>query len=500
MSRETLQFYVEVLNKQHSRNEARVIRKEVAQARVSPHTAGFRWPFELLQNALDAGPRSGRTSVAIRLRCSSSRVVFEHDAVPFTCGELAALLSGGSSKEFESDLTTGRFGTGFLVTHVLAERTALRGLIAGATGIEQFNLVLDRGGDEDAILQNIDFCKEAIGAAAPVSDLNGLPSASFEYPIADDSTLTLGLEALQRALPFLYITRQNLGRVELEIDQDNTEIWIAGESRRQPVEGGYVEHRSLRVECNGSALPEIRVFRFMTKEGAAASALLLVEKVEDRWTVRLPESDAPRVFREYPLRGSGFLPISFVLDGKFDPDQERRRLLMSDKDKELLKDAFAAAVVAVKYAFEQKWEGSHLLARACRPTTTFDPADAEEKQWWTDQLAAFAERLARLHIVECTSQVLPAISSEGPYADFVIPRLLPNSAVDETTVERMWPLVEAATDLFPPREELASDWTEIAEGWHGLGLEPGRVSVSDLANYVRDKAETLDQLHVAGNP
>ena len=264
MSRELRQDYERALNKQHSRSEARTIRKEVAQARRSPHTAGSRWPFELLQNALDAGPRTGRISVTIRLRCSASRVVFEHDAVPFTCDELAALLSGGSSKPFESDLITGRFGTGFLVTHVLAERTALRGLIEVATGIEQFNLTLDRGGDEDAILQNIESCNEAIEAAAPITDLNGVPSASFEYPIAGDSILTLGLDALHRALPYLYVTRQSLGRVELVTEEDSTEIWTAGEVLRELVEDGYVEHRSLYVEYNGSLLPEIRVFRFIT--------------------------------------------------------------------------------------------------------------------------------------------------------------------------------------------------------------------------------------------
>jgi hypothetical protein len=66
--------------------------------------------------------------------------------------ELAALLSGGSSKEFDSDETTGRFGTGFLVTHVLAERTSLQGLLALDHGFEQFDLTLDRGGDEVDIL------------------------------------------------------------------------------------------------------------------------------------------------------------------------------------------------------------------------------------------------------------------------------------------------------------------------------------------------------------
>lgn len=41
------------------------------------------------------------------------------------------------------------------------------------------------------------------------------------------------------------------------------------------------------------------------------------------------------------MRASGFVPVNFVVDGKFDPDQERIKLLMSDEDKELLEDASA---------------------------------------------------------------------------------------------------------------------------------------------------------------
>src|SRR5207249_4978231 len=101
---------------------------------------------------------------------------------PFTSEELAALLSGGSSKEFESEVTTGRFGTGFLVTHVLAERTRLRGLLDVPRGCERFDLTLDRRGDEEAILENIQSSNQSIRDAVPVTDLDVISSAIFEYP------------------------------------------------------------------------------------------------------------------------------------------------------------------------------------------------------------------------------------------------------------------------------------------------------------------------------
>jgi hypothetical protein len=387
------------------------------------------------------------------------------------------------------------------VTHVLAEQTRVRGLLEVSTGYEQFDLFLDRSGDEEAILRNIYSCNEAIRTARSLCDLDEVSSASFQYPVTDGNTLSLGLQELKRALPYLYATRKNLGRVELELGEGGTEVWSPGQILRESIEDGFVHHRSLRVEHKGRSPQEIHVFRFSTSEAATASALLLVEQMEAGCRVRLPEPDAPRVYREYPLRGSGFLPINFVLDGKFDPDQERIGLLMSDEDKELIEDALNAAVAAVKYAFHRKWEDRHLLAQACKPTTAFYPTNADEKQWWTDRFAEFAGRIATLPIVECSSQFLPAITSEGCYADFIIPRVLASSRGDETTVNRMWPLAEAATDLFPPCMHLAQDWTQIAEGWRDLGLQGlGLVAVSDLAKYVREEAELLDQLQVTGDP
>lgn len=502
MSDEAFAIYEEALKEQHTRNEARRIHTHVQQARNSPHASGRRWPFELLQNALDAGPRIGRSSVTVRLLCQDSAMVLEHDGAPFSSTDLASLLSGGSSKDRESDTTSGRFGTGFLVTHVLAERTKLEGLLEVPTGCERFELVLDRGGSEDAILASIVSCNEAIRDARPLCDIDDLPSARFEYEIDDRSTVIMGFEELRRALPYIYATRQGLGRVELLAEDGTTETWLPGDVLCHPVEGGHVEQRLLCVHRNGTELPEMRIFRFTTQAGAAASALVLVETAQDTRRVRLPDPETPRVYREYPLRGSGFLPISFVIDGKFDPDEERSRPLMTDGAKRMIQDALDAGIAAVQYAFDQKWVDAHLLAKASRPATVFDPNDTEELEWWVTELGRFAEQLARLPIVECIECTLPALvadESDALVADFIIPRLLPTSGDDETSIGRMWPLVAAANESYPPREDLAVSWTAIAEGWRSLGVDVCLTSVKDLAEWVRVGAATLGQLDVTGD-
>jgi hypothetical protein len=51
----------------------------------------------------------------------------------------------------------------------------------------------------------------------------------------------------------------------------------------------------------------------------------------------------------------------------------------------------------------------------------------------------------------------------------------------------------------PPRKELAIQWTEIAEGWHSLGLDVSRITLSSLADWVRDQANELDKLNIEGD-
>lgn len=499
MSEEAFQIYSIAETEQHSRNEARRILTRVDQARKSPHAAGVRWPFELLQNALDAGPRSGKSTVKVGLRDDGTTMVFEHDGAPFAPNELAALVSGGSSKEYESEETTGRFGTGFLVTHVLAERVRLRGMLAVDSGCEAFELTLDRSGDEDEILTNMGKSRQAIRAAELVSDLDSELSAAIEYAHRGEDVFARGLDELRRALPYVYGTRDNLGCLELQTSDGRFERWTPSSIYKVVIDGGYLEWRKIAVATSNSSRRDLRVYRFAREQKTSAAVLVLVEETSSGLEVRLPGRDAPRVFREYPLRSSGFLPVNLVIDGKFEPEQERGGLLMDSGDRSLIGEALAAGVVSVRYAVEQKWRNAHWLSYASRPDRGFAVENTEETAWWSEALRTFVKGLASAPIVECESQVLPALAEHRPHVDFIVPRLLADANEDETSVERLWPLVAETKNLIPPALELAKDWTSIAEGWRSLGVKVSLVSVEKLADCVRTDAGTLDELGVIGN-
>ncbi len=189
-----------------ARNDVRRIRAEVQDSRTEPARAARRWPFELLQNAHDAGPRDGRDGVTVGYHVTGRTLEFVHDGAPFRMEDLAALLSGGSSKDFESEETTGRFGTGFLCTHVLAERVAVSGLATNPEGVFRFVIDLDRSGDEAALLEDVARSEEQLNGATSVTAIDDLPSASIRYDTDALDVVTAGLNALREAVPFLFAT------------------------------------------------------------------------------------------------------------------------------------------------------------------------------------------------------------------------------------------------------------------------------------------------------
>ena len=198
------------------RNDARRILERVESALEGHHSTQVRWPFELVQNAHDFGARDGDDLVEIEFAYENGNLVVSHNGRIFSIPELKALLSGGSSKEFDGDDTSGRFGTGFLVTHAISIRVDVDGILQTADGqLEVFSIQLNRPADEAAILENIKHTDAAFGAAQPVSDVTGRPTASFTYYNANSRIVEVGLNRLEQTIPYLFATCHRLGEIRI---------------------------------------------------------------------------------------------------------------------------------------------------------------------------------------------------------------------------------------------------------------------------------------------
>ncbi|OLE52857.1 MAG: hypothetical protein AUG51_16060 [Acidobacteria bacterium 13_1_20CM_3_53_8] len=488
---------------QQERNEARHIKNNVDKARKDHSVSGERWPFELLQNAHDTGPREGlkRVDVTIEWKNTEERAEFsfKHNGAPFLPQDLAALLSGGSNKDYKSETTTGRFGTGFLVTHVLSPRTEVGGLIKIKEGIERFTVTLNRSGDEESILENIKECKANLNKAFQVDDIDGLPSAEFKYYVDNSASMRQGLDTLREALPYLFATCPLLGAVDLCGVSGDGESWEAEEENRVDRDGFIICERTLRLSRKTGKTTKYRILS--VSSAADTSAVIVAARlIADKWRVCVPPDSLPRVFRRFPIQYSSALPICFIINGLFNVGEDRQKVYFeSEADRSQMHDALSLIPTAMGFLLEKDWEGAHLLSGLSEPKLSPFISD-ENMVWWRSELYQVAKRLSEMPLVRTGRGMGPAASSDGWSADFVSP-LFSSSVPRAVPYERLWGLINSTDHFIPPDLEISSEWTNIAEGWKGLGVNIPLVTLEGLALEVRksengEQIRTLEQLRV----
>lgn len=495
--------FEEAQREQLHQNDARRIRTKIGDAQKRPDLSSARWPFELLQNAHDAQPRPGRSTITVLFDCRDDQVIFEHDSTPFRARDLAALLSGGSGKEYESEDTTGRFGTGFLSTHVLSTRVEISGILQSRKGPGRFELLLERDGDEPSIVRNIEACNQSIRKADPVTEIEGLPSARFLYKEPDRAIVRRGIESLLQVLPYLFSTCENLGDVEIRTPDGVVERWTASKPRVHDCAGGFIRERL--VEVRGGRTGAYRSLRVTARPDASAAALLLAERVGSKWRAVIPQESAPRVFRRFPVRPSDFLQTALVVDAPFDLDQERSHIHLRDRNQEhatnraLVREALDAWQYALVFAFQREWLGRHLLARLTLSNKSF-AGEAGDQGFWRDELADLAKRVALMPLVEVEMEKFrylraTANDSGSDWADFQRPRLSDASNV-VIDANRFWLVMNDVRVLYPPARGVAHDWSNIAAEWKDLNVDVRLVTLEMIAQDARGDAKTIADMEL----
>jgi hypothetical protein len=504
MSDTALALYEKACNAQAQRTEARRIRTRVRDARAETTGAASRWPFELLQNVHDAGPRAGQDRVNVAFKWDGTTLLFEHDGTPFKLQEVAALLSGGSSKEFESEDTTGRFGTGFMVTHALGYSIDILLVIDAAGQLELAKVSLDRHGDEEAILANIQGSNESIKSAVPVSTFENIPTAQLRYRVDKPLAVTEGFRNLRCTLPYLFATCPKLGDVLVE-DTARHETWKGTPAVLRREANPHLSVRTvMTVAVDGTVLEDVEVFSCKASEQSRAALVVLVTGGSREHQAKLPEEGFPRLFARFPVRDTGTLPIPLIINAPFDQPQERDRVLMSDSDKSLIEEALKALPEIVLYANQSNWLHAHRLAHIDQIATLGGTAQIAEADWWNEQLAVTARTLSTLPIVKTTTHgFTPAVTRQDGkvnfHADFVLPRFSLKDS-DGPSLERLWPLVTGAENVDPPEKDIAVEWNRTAEAWQRLGIKLNFLGLAELVQSVRKDVDTLDKLRIRAEP
>ncbi len=499
MSKTALAEYESARVQQITQNDARRIRQRVDAAQQNPIRAGVRWPFELIQNAHDAGPRAGDDRVEINFALQNESLIVRHTGKPFSPQELAALLSGGSSKEFDDEETTGRFGTGFLVTHGLSPRVDVEGVISTQEGYEYFQIELVRSGNEASITENIGQANRSLEKATAVLESWTAcnPTASFTYHGVDCNVAQTGLERLQQALPYLYATCEKLGRVCIDLP-DRSVVFTPNTMTEHALDQFTLQETEVSVS-DSAETKELIAVRIGKKDGQSA-LLAIIEKCNGQNRLKLPDDNFPRLFVKFPIAGTDFLQFNVVLDGQFTPEQERDGIPMNNDSKNLICSALSSFPILVEHAVKSGWCDAHKLAHISVPTQTFGESGSGELEWWKLMIVQVAEATAAKPIISTDRGLLPALSNKYEKA---VSFLLPSIDAESPALfdyERIYEIASEITAFDLPNKEVAQDWGDIARQWAETGVPVERLGIRELTDWLKERCAGINELPIKEDP
>ena len=290
------------------------------------HTAKRRWIFELLQNAIDTARLRGKPNLRVEIKWDGKRLRFAHDGGFFTLDEISAVIYGGSTKPYapESEYI-GRFGTGFLVTHVVSRKVHLHGYVQDEeNNLHEFTMHMDRSAEqEEHIGHAIEKCFNQLNKAKRLAEKHSELWSEFEYEVRDElgqEAVEQGLQELRKLAPLVLGFNPLLQEIRL-----NDEVLTVQEEQE-------LDEQTRMVKVGERAA----IIRKSEDEEVEVAILLQGKEVASL------QEGYPPIFIGLPLTETAdYIVLPFVMNSiQFDAGQERDVLRNTEKNKDLIKEAF----------------------------------------------------------------------------------------------------------------------------------------------------------------
>ncbi len=321
-----------------------------------------RWGWELLQNARDTLDNADTCLIA-SVEYGQEGLVFRHNGPRFTKREIANLILQGSTK-VEADKPIGKFGSGFLTTHLLSSEVAVSGQLDDG---QWFDFCLKREPVSVEVLGKSmkeswdNFNLSLASAMAPISDKF---TTQFRYPIENDATDAVedGISSLKQCAPLAVIFNPEFFRIDIKYLGKTTNFKVI---KRVPLQQEGLQEVTVAEIENGTQKNR----KYLLAEGARASVVVPLE-LKDNGSVCLPIGNIPRLFLGFPLVGTeGFSFPAVINSLSFSPTESRDGVHLkniNDKaniaNQAVIEEAYELLIRLLHFVASSSWRNAHLLA------------------------------------------------------------------------------------------------------------------------------------------
>ena len=284
-----------------------------------------RWAWELLQNAKDSVADENGANVSIRIELGDNLVVFRHNGIHFTEWDIRGLINQISSKEVEDGVPsrkTGKFGTGFLTTHLLSKFIGVGGIVKAQSGeFYQFSFPLDRSEKKVTLLaEKIEETwrkfHESTRRINTRYNKSGFDT-SFSYPLQTPEQHEIakkGVDEFLSLVPLALAFNPGIARVEVSDKTRNVETAF------DAIESNHDSDITWIRRTQNGKVEEIPI---LMARSARVQIAAILQKTVSGYAVK-DMSRIPKIFCDFPLIGTEDFHFPVVVNSFFfNPQTER---------------------------------------------------------------------------------------------------------------------------------------------------------------------------------
>ncbi len=323
-----------------------------------------RWIWELVQNAKDVVNSTGKIKIQVNFDEEKQILEFSHNGAPFTLKHLIYLMEQVSTKDRSSGESsskkTGKFGTGFLTTHLLSTKVLVSGILLEDSTPQSFEALLDRSGKTKeellSAINNTDAqLKSSLTDAILYAEDNY--NTSFKYQL-DQRGLQVakqGLEDMDVSIPYVLSL---IPEIECITVQPQGKRYYVEKITDLSLEGGKVYRVASQL-----GYTKKNTYIFVLTKNDVSILLPIYNENEMPACDKIPES-LPKLFCDFPLIGTHDFSFPVVINSaRFNPTEPRDGIFLTDTEDELIeenKKIMREAIQLYKdfsdYTVEKQWK------------------------------------------------------------------------------------------------------------------------------------------------
>lgn len=459
-----------------------------------------RLGWELIQNAKDNASLCNEhaESVDVTIKITDTEFIFSHNKGYFTNEHIRGLIRKYSSSDKDRDVqqlgqiykTTGRFGTGFMTTHLLSEKVQVESYYKkDRQTFNKFSFWLDRSGKgEKEIIQGINnaFNEAEISIKKSpniILDKSNF-STSFIYPLTDRkrSLAHIAIEEVKVGIAYTLINVPVVNSVTIEEELIGSAIYEVKLTDKI----SYSESEFLVYNLLVDGKKSKSYYLALTDK--ELQIIIPVSKRNDKFYALELDANIPRLHLDFPMIGTEDLNLPFIVNSPlFEPTEPRDGVsLIDDEDNQVSQmncDVLLRAVSLYNQFLsyvgnDENWHDLYNLARIKSPRKH----SWIDSDWFRDSVVeSIRNTLLYTPIVDVVNGDRIAIWNDAAESQVFFPY-----AEKASIRDRIWQLSKKLYPQFTPIKEHIDPWYHII--WNNCY----KFSMSELSEEIQDRSNLVD--------